>query len=602
MTLWNRIRLSGWLAITALGGLTTVAVAVDKDKPAPAAKLSAVELDQKIMAEIKDRSEIMKNLGYISDVIGHRLTGSASLKRANEWTAEVMKSYGLENVHLEPWEIPIGWQRGHVTMTLKTPREQVLLACSAGWSPSTNGKVTGPVVVLDVTKKEDLEKYRGKLKNAIVLQARPSTVPAVKDAVYRRPAQITPPATTPPAAPPMPKPGEAAVPPVPTTSAIKDGDDQPPAAPTTPAAPAPAGNQPPRRGGFGEGGLGLMQAVSEFLKEEGVAATLRDSGKPHGLLVTTGSWRGTDGKAPADGTASLFVAHEHYALLYRLGKEMKDNPPMVELEVKNTFVPGPVTVYNTVGEVRGSEKPDEVVVVGAHLDSWDLASGTTDNGTGSSVTLECARVIAKLAKEGNGPKRTVRFVLFSGEEQGLHGSKQYCIRHKDELAKHSAALVHDTGTGKVLNFGMLGREACKKILDAELTSLKAVEFEGLTIGGMRGGTDHYSFHLEGVPGFACGQDPEEYLFTHHTQSDTFDKAKHPNLIQGAQVFAVSAVRIANLPEMLPREKLSEGGGGGGGRGGAGGARPNRPTTPPAPPAEAKPLESKRVEEKKPPLE
>jgi carboxypeptidase Q len=267
MTLLNRIRLTGWLAVFALGGLATVAVAVDKDKPAsaPSAKLSAVELDQKIMAEIKDRSEIMKNLGYISDVIGHRLTGSASLKRANEWTAEVMKSYGLENVHLEPWEIPIGWQRGHVSMTLKTPREQVLLACSAGWSPSTKGKVTGPVVVLDVTKKEDLEKYRGKLKNAIVLQSRPSTVPQVKDAVYRRPAQITPPAATPPATPPMPKPAEAAAPPAPTTSAIKDGDDQPPATPTTPATPAaPMGDQPPRRAGFGEGGLGLMQAISDF--------------------------------------------------------------------------------------------------------------------------------------------------------------------------------------------------------------------------------------------------------------------------------------------------------------------------------------------------
>jgi carboxypeptidase Q len=331
----------------------------------------------------------------------------------------------------------------------------------------------------------------------------------------------------------------------------------------------------------------LMQAINDFLKEEGIAATLRDSGKPHGLLVTTGGWRGNDGKAPPDGTASLFVAHEHYALLHRLAKENPMNPPTVDLEVKNTFVPGPVTVYNTVGEIQGSEKPDEIVVVGAHLDSWDLASGTTDNGTGSSVTLEVARTIAKLAKEGNGPKRTIRFVLFSGEEQGLHGSKQYCIKHKEELAKHSAALVHDTGTGRVMNFGMLGREKCKAILEGELTSLKAVDFDGLTSGGMRGGTDHYSFHTEGVPGFACGQDSDEYLFTHHTQSDTLDKAKHPSLIQGAQVFAVTAMRIANLPELLPREKMNEPT-----RGGAG-ARPRTP------PVEEKKPEEKKPEEKKP---
>jgi hypothetical protein len=572
MPFLNRLRLSGWAAAVALGGLTTVAVAVDTktDKPAAAAKLSPVELDQKIMAEIKDRSEIMKNLGYLSDTIGHRLTGSKSLVTANNWTAEVMKKYGLENVRLEPWEIPIGWQRGHVNMTLKTPREQTLLACSAGWSPSTKGKVAGPVVVLDVKKKEDLDKYKGKLKNAIVIQSPPSNVPQVKDAVYRRPAgaPATPPAATPggPGTPTPPATGTT--PPAPTSSGaspIKDGDEQPPAA----QPPAPGG-QPPARPGrnFGEGIFALSSTISEFIKEEGAAATLRDSGKPHGLLVTTGGWRGNDGKAPADGTASLFVAHEHYALLYRLGKESPDNPPIVELEVKNTFVPGPVTVYNTVGEVRGSEKPDEIVVVGAHLDSWDLASGTTDNGTGSSVTLEVARTIATLAKAGMGPKRTIRFVLFSGEEQGLHGSKQYCIKHKDELSKHSAALVHDTGTGKVLNFGMLGREQCKKILEGELTSLmtKEIGFEGPVITGLRGGTDHYSFHTEGVPGFACGQDPDEYLFTHHTQSDTFDKAKHPNLIQGAQVFAVAAMRIANLPEMLPREKLNEG-------------RPTRPTRP-----------------------
>jgi Zn-dependent M28 family amino/carboxypeptidase len=222
----------------------------------------------------------------------------------------------------------------------------------------------------------------------------------------------------------------------------------------------------------------------------------------------------------------------------------------VEVEVTNKFIPGPVTVYNTVGEIPG-EKADEFVVVGAHLDSWDLAQGTTDNGTGSCVVLETARLIAK---SGVKPKRTIRFVLFSGEEQGLHGSKQYVARHKDEMPKTSVALVHDTGTGKVLGFGLQGREVIKPIMDRELVSLKNADgFRGVSLRSM-GGTDHLSFEAAGVPGFACDQDMDEYRLTHHTQSDTFDKAKEPNLIQGAQVMAVTAMRIANLPDLLPRDK------------------------------------------------
>jgi Zn-dependent M28 family amino/carboxypeptidase len=254
--------------------------------------------------------------------------------------------------------------------------------------------------------------------------------------------------------------------------------------------------------------------------------------------------------------ASLYVAHEHYAMLYRLATR-PGAKTKVEVEVSNKFIPGPVTVYNTVGEIVG-EKADEFVVVGAHLDSWDLAQGTTDNGTGSCVVLETARLIAK---SGVKPKRTIRFVLFTGEEQGLHGSRQYVTRHKDEMPKTSAALVHDTGTGKVQGLGLQGREAIKPILDRELVSLKNVPgFNGVSLRSM-GGTDHLSFEQVGVPGFACDQDMDEYRLTHHTQSDTFDKAKEPTLIQGAQVMAVTAMRIANLPDLLPRDRPKGGFGG-----------------------------------------
>jgi hypothetical protein len=321
-----------------------------------------------------------------------------------------------------------------------------------------------------------------------------------------------------------------------------------------------------------------------------------DSGKPHGLLTTTGGWRPGDDRAnAADPVPALYVAHEHYAQLHRLAKRPAPAKTRVEVEVVNKLIPGPITVYNTVGEIPGSEKPDEFVVLGAHIDSWDLGQGTTDNGTGTCVVLEAART---LAKSGVRPRRTIRFCLFSGEEQGLYGSQAYVKAHKDDMARTSMCLVHDTGTGKVTGIGLQGREAVKKVLDPELAAvLKELGAGELNLRGM-GGSDHMSFEQAGVPGFAVQQDPAEYRFTHHSQSDTLDKAKEADLIQGAQVMAVSALHAANLPAMLPREKP-----------------PGRPGRPAPPAAEAdkakaeekaeaaqakdKPAPEKKPEEKKP---
>jgi Zn-dependent M28 family amino/carboxypeptidase len=275
-----------------------------------------------------------------------------------------------------------------------------------------------------------------------------------------------------------------------------------------------------------------------------------DAGKPHGLLTMTGGWGGNDRVSGGDPLPSLFVAHEHYALLHRLASRPSPARTRVEVEITNKLVPGPVAVYNTVGEIPGSEKPDEFVVVGAHLDSWDLGQGTTDNGTGSSVVLETARI---LMRSGVRPKRTIRFVLFTGEEQGLHGSRAFTDKHKEEMAKTSAALVHDTGTGRVVGIGLQGRETIKPILEPELASLKELGVADINLRGM-GGSDHMSFDRAGVPGFMLQQDPAEYRLSHHSQSDTLDKARQADLIQGAQVMAITAVRVANLPAMLPRDK------------------------------------------------
>lgn len=492
--------------------LATFAVAADPPATPPAAADPAKALDQRIMTEIKTKSEIIANLTQLCDGIGPRLTGSANLKKANEWAAERMKSYGLENVKLEPYEIPVGWERGTVSAKLiDPPMAQPLVMASMGWTPGTKGKVTGEVVIFKASKREDLAQYKGKLKNAIILR--------------NEPRKIAPVAT--------------------------------PEAPrgSRPMGNPMGGNRP--MGGGAPGGRGdfearqqLAQEVRDFLKNEGAAAVLQDSNKPHGLLVTTGGWRGKERASEQEGTPSLYVTHEHYSLLWRLATRPKPAVTKVELEVTNKFIQGPITVYNTVGEIKGSEKPDEFVVVGAHLDSWDLGQGTTDNGTGSCVVLETARAIMK---SGVKPRRTIRFVLFTGEEQGLHGSRVYTERHKDELPKTSMALVHDTGTGKVVGMRLQGREVLKPIFEKELESLKEIGLKEVSTRSM-GGTDHLPFERAGVPGFACEQDPFEYRMTHHTQSDTLDKAVEADLIQGAQVMAVTAMRVANMPALLPRDK------------------------------------------------
>src|SRR5260221_4363541 len=443
----HRIRLTAVLAAIVL---FTPWLIGENPRPADTTAAPAEALDKQLLTEAKATSQIMANLGYLSDIIGPRLTGSASLKRANDWTAERMKAYGLENVHLEPWEIPVGWERGTATarMLEPTPGRPITIA-SSGWTPGTKGKIEGDVVIFKASKRDDLAQYKGKLKNAIILRGEPRKVAPVSA-------------------------GSEGYPP------MRGG----------PGGPGGGGRGP---GGGQRGDFEQMRAFAEevrdFLKTEGVAAVLTDSGKPHGLLVTTGGWRGTDRGSVAtlqETIPQLFTAHEHYALLYRPAGRLAPEKTRIEIEVTNKFVPGPITVCNTVGEIRGSEKPDEFVVVGAHLDSWDLAQGATDNGTGSMLVLETARV---LAKSGVKPNRTIRFCLFSGEEQGLHGSRSYAERHKDELAKCSMVLVHDTGTGKVKTIGLQGREVLKPIFEKELASLQEVGIKEISLDRM-GGTDH----------------------------------------------------------------------------------------------------------------
>jgi hypothetical protein len=483
---------------------------------------SATALDRKIIDEAKSHSEIMANLSYLSDEIGPRLTGSANLKRANEWTAERMESYGLTNVHLEAWTIPAGWERSGVYARLLEPDNgRSLLMASMGWAPGTKGRISADVAVIRAKNSKDLQTYRGKLRDKIVLQGEPRHID------------------------PIPDPD--------SWMSFFGGPKQKPKANGHSAGTSPHGQISREMIQTYMARMAFRREMTAFLHNEGVAALLIDSEKPQGLLNMSGSWAtfgGGDRASSFEAVPTLFVSHDHYAMLYRLATRPAPARTRMELEVTNRFIPGPIAVYNTVGEIRGKEKPEECVILGAHLDSWDLGTGTTDNGTGSAIVLEAARILSRC---GVAPKRTIRFILFSGEEEGLFGSREYVKKHKDELPRISLCLVHDTGTGKVTGIYLQNREAIKPIFERELVSLKALGVKDLNLRPMPG-SDHQSFDSAGVPGFAMEQDMSEYMWTHHSQSDTLDKAHEENLIQGAQSMAVVAMRVANLPGLLPHGK------------------------------------------------
>jgi carboxypeptidase Q len=458
--------------------------------------------DAQILSEVRDHSEAMANIEYLSDSIGPRLTGSPQLKQANDWTAAKFREYGLTNVHLEPWTIAHSWTRGTARARIISPAEHPLTIAAAGWSPGTNGAVRGPVVYFDAKTKEDFGKFHGKLKGAIV--------------IYQEPESLSP-----------PKPQN------PNAELIRPMQAPPPVK-GQPAAPPPFAAQQE-----------MGRARNEFFKQEGVAVVLRDSNKPHGLLNMTGV--GGE-KFEIGAIPTAFITGEGYRMLFRMQKHGKVE---VEIEMTNSFGDKPMDVYNTVAEIRGSEKPDEVVILGAHLDSWDLGTGSTDNGTGSMVVLEAARALQKRDLK---PKRTIRFALFSGEEQGLNGSRAYVAAHKDELPKISAALIHDTGTGRVISISLMRNYQDRELMEKVVAPLRSLGLLELSERWMTG-SDHASFEEAGVPGFYCVQDPAQYFQTHHSQADTFDEAHEADLVEGAQVMAAWAYNVAQLPELLPRKPV-----------------------------------------------
>jgi hypothetical protein len=420
---------------------------------------------------------------------------------------ERFKETGLSNAHLEPWTIANGWTRSPATGLIISPTHHVLTLETAGWSAATKGVLRGPVIGIAAERAEDLQQYNGKLKGAIVIVGRPREMAA-------------------PGHPLLTPWGEETIPvAMPKMDANKPFDF--------------------------EAYVKLRQAQMKFFAEEGVGAVLQGSEKCYGLMNMSAIGR----EYLPSAIPTAYMTRENYTLLWRL---LDTGAVEAEVNIGSSFSGKPVEVYNTVAEITGTEKPDEVVIVGGHLDSWDLGTGATDNGTGSMAVLEAARALQKLDVK---PKRTIRFVLFTGEEQGLNGSKAYVKAHQKELEKISGMLVHDSGTGKVLTVGLMGNYAVREAIDRALYPLARAKEVGLAEPTLRseGGSDHVPFDTAGVPGFWCVQENVDYDKTHHSQADTLDRVRWDDLTEGAQVLAVFAYNVAQLPEMLPRKTAKQGG-------------------------------------------
>jgi hypothetical protein len=468
--------------------VTGLALLVLAGWTAPPGDLGVIQTNHRILQNIRERSEMMENARYLADEIGPRPTGSDNLKKANEWTRKKFQEYGLE-AHLEGWEFGRAWTRGTARARVVEPAGLPLRIRSAGYAPGTDGGVTGRLAYVNARNVEELEPFRGKLAGTFVLVEEPNDV----------------------SEPPrwLAAPWEQYIEVVKTFKKYRWFSNQ----------------------------------RTTFLRDEGVLGVFVDSDKGYGLF----NMGGAGGQNPAAAVLPTFYTiHEDYLRLWRLAQ---GGNAVLEVEVSNAFSSGPVRAFNTVAELRGSDKPDEVVILGAHLDSWDLGDGSTDNGANCMAILEAARALKAVGAE---PTRTIRFVLFGGEEQGYLGSRAYVRQHGEDLENISAVLILDLGHGRIKGISLHGRDQVRPIIASALAPLNSLGLQELTL-NYQWGTDHLPFLGAGVPAFAFYQELDEYLKTHHSEVDTFDKISAEYAEQSASILAVAAYNIAQLPDKLPRQ-------------------------------------------------
>lgn len=485
----------------------------------------AVDLEAVVLIKKEgfENSRIAETLTYLTDVHGPRLTGSPGLTAAGEWSRERLREWGLSNPRLEAWgTFGKGWSLERFSIEMIAPQYSPLIAYPKAWTAGTPGPVVGEPVLAEIRTEEDFDKFRGKLKGAIVL-----TRPARQIEPRREPDTVR-----------------------------YDGEGLA----RLVEAPAPAVRPPDRpRAEELRARRRFLEKVGRFFRDEGVAVLLEPSRGEHGTLFV-----GSGGSPRADaepGLPAVVVAAEHYNRIVRILE--RETPVELSVDIRTRFHEDDLQGYNVMAEILGTDEQlkDELVMLGAHLDSWHAGTGATDNAAGSAVVLEAARI---LKAAGLRPRRTIRVALWTGEEQGLLGSRAYVERHfaeretmelRPDHERFSAYFNLDNGTGKIRGIYLQSNDAVRPIFEAYLRPFHDLGATEVSIRNT-GGTDHVAFDAVGLPGFQFIQDPMAYRNrTHHTNMDTYDHLSPGDLMQAAVVMASFVYHTAMRDEKLPRKPL-----------------------------------------------
>lgn len=496
-------------------------------------------LDYPVLARMQDeglnRSQVMDHVGMLSDVYGPRLTGSPGFEQAAAWAMKRLTEWGLGNARLERWKFGKGWSLTRFNAHLLEPQVQPLIGYPKAWTPGTNGRVTADVIRVAIASETDFEKYRGKLKDKIVLSQTAREVRMLEGRITWR-----------------------------------MGDDLLAEAGRLPIpAPAPPRAAPPP-------GPSLADKTLQFFLTEGVAAVF-DRGSDQSTVAMGGNenlspmTQRVDGGTifvqaggPRDENAGkvppqVTLAVEHYNRMVRVLD--KGLPVKVELDIQAQFHDeADMNGLNVIAEIPGTDLASEVVLIGAHLDSWHSAPGATDNAAGVAVMMEAARLLRTV---GAKPRRTIRIALWGGEEQGYLGARAYVREHLGDLAKpkpayekHSAYFNVDNGTGRIRGVWMQGNVAITPIFDQWIEPLRGL---GVSVLAPRStsGSDYVPFDDIGIPAFQFIQDRLEYNSrSHHSNMDTFDRVQRDDLVQMSIVVANFAYNTAMRQAMLPRKVMT----------------------------------------------
>ncbi len=522
-------------ALATVPGLLITSFAQDQDQdpaPRPAAERLDPDVMWKIRREATERSQIMRTLHYLTDVYGPRLTGSPNLRQAQDWLVQQATAAGLKNAHLEEWDFGSpGWLNEKTAVHIISPLKDSLVVEALAWTPGTNGTVTASTVLVippERPTQADADKFfarlRGNLKGRAVLVDRPASLDVTIDPPAKRRDDNEARAQFSPTPPPSPFGAPAAV----------------AAAPADPKLAPLTVDQ-------------FQDQLNQFLKDQGAALRVNDAGREHGQIRAFNNRNFDVTKA----VPTVVMRNEDYGRIARLMGS--GHPVELEVTIVNQTYPDGKTQHNVIAEIPGTDKAQEVVMLGGHLDSWHAATGATDNAIGVSTMYEAIRILQKI---GVKPRRTIRLALWSGEEQGLRGSVAYVAQHfgtfetpKPEYEHFAGYFNIDSGTGKARGMTVFGPSTAADVLRPLLAPFEGNGVMGATStrSRARGGSDHTSFNEIGLPGIGVGQDPIEYgTHTWHTNLDTYERIIESDAQMSAMAIASAVYHLAMRDEKLPR--------------------------------------------------